>query len=89
MYTVGRTSRVRPGLDRGRPSVAGHRGRYTGPLGVVDDALAAGMSFSINPAMVSSAKGRALLARIPRDRVLLETDGPYTRRGSRPSSQPI
>jgi len=57
---------------------------YTGPLGVADDALAAGMSFSINPAMVSSAKGRALLARIPRDRVLLETDGPYTRRGSRP-----
>jgi len=25
---------------------------YTGPLGVADDALAAGMSFSINPAMV-------------------------------------
>jgi TatD DNase family protein len=35
---------------------------YTGPLGVADDALAAGMSFSINPSMVSSAKGRALLA---------------------------
>jgi TatD DNase family protein len=57
---------------------------YTGPLGVADDALAAGMSFSINPAMVSSAKGRALLARIPRDRVLLETDGPYARRAGRP-----
>jgi TatD DNase family protein len=57
---------------------------YTGPLGVADDALAAGMSFSINPAMVSSAKGRALLTRIPRARVLLETDGPYTRRASRP-----
>jgi len=57
---------------------------YTGPLGVVDDALAAGMYFSINPAMVASAKGRALLARVPRDRVLLETDGPYTRRAGRP-----
>jgi TatD DNase family protein len=56
---------------------------YTGPLGVADDALAAGMSFSINPAMVSSAKGRALLTRIPRDRVLLETDGPYGKRASR------
>lgn len=56
---------------------------YTGPLGVADDALAAGMSFSVNPAMLSSPKGRALLARLPRDRVLLETDGPYIRRGNR------
>jgi TatD DNase family protein len=57
---------------------------YSGPLGVAEDALAAGMSFSVNPAMVASAKGRALLARLPRDRVLLETDGPYARRGRRP-----
>jgi TatD DNase family protein len=56
---------------------------YTGPLGVAEDALAAGMSFSVNHAMVASAKGRALVARLPRDRVLLETDGPYTRRGGR------
>jgi len=56
---------------------------YTGPLGVADDALAAGMFFSVNPAMLSSAKGRALLARLPRERVLLETDGPYTRCGNR------
>lgn len=58
---------------------------YSGPLGVADDALAAGMSFSVNPAMVASAKGRALLTRLPRDRVLLETDGPYTRRNGRTS----
>jgi TatD DNase family protein len=58
---------------------------YTGPLGVADDALAAGMSFSVNPAMVASAKGRTLLARLPHDRVVLETDGPYTRRTGRPS----
>ncbi len=56
---------------------------YTGPLGVADDALAAGLLFSVNPAMVASAKGRTLLARLPHDRVLLETDGPYTRRGGR------
>ncbi|MEW2384693.1 TatD family hydrolase [Micromonospora sp. NPDC047707] len=58
---------------------------YTGPLGVADDALAAGLCFSINPAMVASAKGRTLLARLPHDRVLCETDGPYTRRAGRPS----
>ena len=34
---------------------------YTGPLTVADDALAAGLSFSVNPAMVASAKGRALV----------------------------
>jgi TatD DNase family protein len=57
---------------------------YTGPLRVADDALAAGLSFSVNPAMVASAKGRTLLTRLPRDRVLLETDGPYTRRAGQP-----
>ena len=57
---------------------------YTGPLGVADDALASGLLFSINPAMIASIKGRALLARLPHDRVLLETDGPYTRRAGQP-----
>ena len=57
---------------------------YTGPLGVADDALAAGLSFSVNPAMMASAKGRTPLARLPHDRVVLETDGPYTRRTGRP-----
>ena len=57
---------------------------YTGPLAVADDALAAGMSFSVNLAMVISAKGRALLTRLPHDRILLETDGPYARRAGRP-----
>ena len=57
---------------------------YTGPLTVADDAIAAGLSFSVNPAMVTSAKGRALLARLPHDRILLETDGPYARRVGKP-----
>lgn len=58
---------------------------YTGPLGVADDALAAGLFFSVNPAMLRSVKGRTLLARLPRDRVLCETDGPYTSRNGQPS----
>jgi len=57
---------------------------YTGPLAVADDAIAASLSFSVNPAMVTSAKGRALLARLPHDRILLETDGPYARRAGKP-----
>jgi len=56
---------------------------YTGPLAAAEDALATGLSFSVNPAMVTSAKGRALLTRLPHDRILLETDGPYARRAGR------
>lgn len=56
---------------------------YTGPLGPVEDALAAGMYFSINPAMLASRNSATLLPRLPVDRVLLETDGPYTRLRSR------
>lgn len=56
---------------------------YTGPLSAVDDALAAGLWFSINPAMVRSKKAVPLLQRIPQQRVLLETDGPFAHSGSR------
>lgn len=59
---------------------------YTGPLAVVDDALAAGLWFSINPAMTRSKKAAALLQQIPAERVLLETDGPFARCGNRPAS---
>ncbi|WP_089926738.1 TatD family hydrolase [Lentzea albida] len=56
---------------------------YTGPLAAVDDALNAGLWFSINPAMVRSKKAMPLLQRLPPERVLLETDGPFARSGSR------
>ena len=59
---------------------------YTGPLGVVDEALAGGLSFSINPAMIRSARSELLLRQLPPGAVLLETDGPYSRYGGRPAS---
>lgn len=40
---------------------------------------------SVNPAMTRSAKGQEILSRIPRERMLTETDGPFTREGNRPS----
>jgi TatD DNase family protein len=58
---------------------------YTGALAAVDDALAAGLWFSINPAMVRSKKAAPLLRRLPPERILLETDGPFARHGSRPA----
>lgn len=57
---------------------------YTGPAPVIDEALAAGMYFSFNPPMITSAKGRALLAAVPADRVLTETDAPFAKTKGRP-----
>lgn len=50
---------------------------FTGSLSQVDRLIEQGHSCSINPAMVRSARGRAIIARLPLDRVLTETDGPY------------
>lgn len=58
---------------------------YSGDLKTADNALAAGLWSSVNPSMVRSAKGRSLVGRLPADRILCETDGPYCRTGSKPS----
>lgn len=56
---------------------------YSGDLNTADAALAAGLWFSVNPSMTRSSKGRALIRRLPVDRILCETDGPYCRTGGR------
>lgn len=58
---------------------------YTGPLKHVDDALAAGLYFSVNPAMVRSNRFAAFIDNVPTDRILLETDGPYAKKSGRPT----
>lgn len=50
---------------------------YTGPLGTLDNILQAGHAFSVNPAMLLSKNGQQVARRIPRDRLLTETDGPH------------
>jgi TatD DNase family protein len=57
---------------------------YTGSLSLLDEAISRGNFLSINPAMVNSQKGRQIIARIPPDRVLTETDGPYIKVGRVP-----
>jgi TatD DNase family protein len=52
---------------------------YTGPLGLIADALADGLYFSINPAMLRSEKGRKVIAAVPQDRTLTESDGPFAK----------
>src|SRR6185437_16578129 len=46
-------------------------------------AIGNGHFFSINPAMLRSAKGRNLIARIPQGRTLTESDGPFVEMGNR------
>jgi TatD DNase family protein len=58
---------------------------YSGPLGLIDDALQAGLYFSINIAMIRSRKFPGLLRAVPRERLLLETDGPYAKDRGRPA----
>jgi TatD DNase family protein len=52
---------------------------YTGPPGLIERALDAGMYFSINPAMLRTEKGRLTIAALPTDRVLTESDGPFAK----------
>lgn len=52
---------------------------YTGPARLVPEALAAGLYFSINPAMLRTEKGQALVAALPHDRALTESDGPFAK----------
>jgi TatD DNase family protein len=57
---------------------------YSGPVRHVDAALAAGMCFSVNTAMLRSPSGARMLKAVPRDRILVETDGPYVKTGREP-----
>ena len=50
---------------------------FSGTPRELERAAAAGCWFSVGPAMLASAKGRALAAAMPRERVLTETDGPF------------
>ena len=50
---------------------------YSGGSRELTRAVDLGCWFSVGPAMLSGEKGRKLAARMPRDRVLTETDGPF------------
>lgn len=58
---------------------------FTGSKAEARRAIALGCYFSINAEMMHSDRGRALVAELPRDRILTETDGPFTRIGGQPA----
>lgn len=65
---------------------------FSGTRAELRRAMARDCWFSVGAAMLAGAKGRALVHEMPRDRVLLETDGPFAqvnRNALRPSDVAI
>jgi TatD DNase family protein len=52
---------------------------FSGGVKELSRAERLGCWFSVGPAMLRGGRGRALVARMPRDRVLTESDGPFAR----------
>jgi len=56
---------------------------FSGSQKAAHRAIDAGCFFSVNPAMTRSASGRAIIAMIPDNLLLTETDGPFVRHAGR------
>lgn len=70
-------------LPRSRGKVVMHW--FTGSAAEMRRAIDLGFYFSVNHMMLDGEKRRALVAAIPLDRLLTETDGPFTQISGRPS----
>lgn len=51
---------------------------FSGGTKSLDRAIDLGCWFSVGPGMIAGEKGRSLVARMPKNRVLTETDGPFS-----------
>ena len=56
---------------------------FSGSFTELDRAKKLGCWFSVGPAMLKSRKGQELAARMPIDRVLTETDGPFAQKDAK------
>jgi TatD DNase family protein len=61
---------------------------FSGTVADAKRALERGCYFSINPAMASSATGSRVLENLPIDRLLTETDGPFTKSSPKTARSP-
>lgn len=59
---------------------------FSGTVKELEQAISFGMFFSVNSSMLSSKKGEHLVRRIPPERIITETDGPFTKVAGRPST---
>lgn len=53
---------------------------YSGPVDLIPSILKQGYYFSINESMCRSRSGQSIIEKIPKDRLLTETDAPYNGR---------
>lgn len=58
---------------------------YSGKMKLVEEILHYGHYLSVNTAMISSKSGKRIIERIPRERILLESDNPFVKIGNVPS----
>src|SRR5690606_27741403 len=54
---------------------------FSGSPRDLDRAVRLGCWFSVGPVMLKSERGRSLVARMPRNRILTESDGPFAQIG--------
>jgi len=52
---------------------------YSGKIGTLNKILNQGYYFSINGAMCKSKKGQNIISKLPKDKVLVETDAPFVK----------
>lgn len=58
---------------------------FSGSLRALERAVECGCWFSVGPQMLRAQKGRTLVTAMPRDRILTESDGPFTVHEGRPA----
>lgn len=90
IHSVRAVSKVLDSLERNLPQ---DRGRavlhwFTGSAAEARRAAESGCFFSINAEMLKSEKHRSLVAELPIDRLLTETDGPFVTMDGRPVRPP-
>jgi TatD DNase family protein len=61
---------------------------FMGMGDTLEQAVALDIFFSVNDAMLSLPEGREIVTRLPHDRVLTETDGPYIQAGTGQAMNP-
>lgn len=57
---------------------------YSGSIATIEEILNAGYYFSINTSMIKSKKGKEIIGKIPLNRLLVESDGPFIDTKSNP-----
>ena len=52
---------------------------YSGSIKILKEIIDSGYYFSVNASMLNSQKGKEILKSIPKDRILFESDGPFSK----------